>query len=220
MEGEIRQSQLRTIVADYQKYKNGYDAFKVKFNAVPGDFKDAVAYGLSVKDGDGDSILENMVYNSNGRTPEADNAMYHLQVTGIVDSGIEEHAFGDTQWGTLGKHFPLSSISDNVGIRFSSAGGFYNGLGSCPFYGQVDDINVIVFWGFATNSDEAYAMDLKSDDGRPYSGDMYALNNVQHGTNVVGNRCVDVRHCDAGNPVYTIDETDTKRCILVFSVGK
>ena len=174
----LRQSKLKTVFADYQKYKHGYDTFKMQFNGVPGDFKKAIQYGLSVKNGDGDSILENLVYNSNGRTPEADNAFIHLQRAGIVDSGVEEHLFGVSQWGILGLHYPAASISPKVGLRFTSAGGFYNGMASCPFYGKVRDINVLTFWSRFVTPAEALAMDEKVDDGRPDGGNMFASNGV------------------------------------------
>ncbi len=220
----LRQSQLKTVFADYQKYKNGYDAFKLKFRAVPGDFKDAIAYNLSVKNGDGDSILENLVYNSNGRTPEADNAFIHLQRTGIVDSSVEEHLFGVSQWGILGLHYPAASISEKVGIRFTSAGGFYNGMASCPFYGKVRDINVLTFWSRFVTPAEAYAMDIKTDDGAPDGGNMFASNGIgppsSSNYNVAGNRCVDFGLCHSGSPVYVVGETENRRCYLIFSLGK
>lgn len=220
----LRQSQLKTIVAEHNKFKAAYDAFKFKFNAVPGDFNKAVSYGLSLKNGDGDGILENLVYNSNGRTNEANNALIHMQRANILHTGVSEHIFGEWSWGILEQHFPRSVMDKNVGVRTTSAGGFYNGMASCPYYGKVSDINVIVYWGYLTNSSESQTLDNKFDDGNPDSGIMFASNGIgppsSSNSNVVGNRCVTLGLCHAGNPIYAVSETNNKRCILMFSLGK
>lgn len=220
----LRQSQLKTIVAEHNRFKAAYDTFKFKFNAIPGDFNKAVQYSLSIKNGDGDGILENLVYNSNGRTNEANNALIHMQRANILHTGVDEHLFGEYSWGILEKHFPRSTVDQNIGVRTTSAGGFYNGMASCPYYGKVDNINVLVYWGRVTNPHESQSLDNKFDDGSPDSGIMYASNGIgppaSSNYNVAGNRCVTLGLCHVGNPIYAVSETDNKRCYLMFSLGK
>jgi len=49
----VRQSKVRSLITDYNKYKVALNTFKLEYNAIPGDFSNASAYGIGTS-GNGD----------------------------------------------------------------------------------------------------------------------------------------------------------------------
>ncbi|PIR37758.1 MAG: hypothetical protein COV35_08270 [Alphaproteobacteria bacterium CG11_big_fil_rev_8_21_14_0_20_39_49] len=92
----VEQAKIRTQISELEKYKLAYEAFKYRFNAIPGDFKDASKYwGAAVPNGNGNSAIGDISgFNSIDNLHCVNNNedlifFYHLYLAGLIDRKYE-----------------------------------------------------------------------------------------------------------------------------------
>ena len=227
----VRQAELRSITEDFLKFQTAISAFKNKYSALPGDMRTATSYwgkDNSACSSDTGNAATNGTCNgnnngtlqsaaSNGATAEMFQFWKHLNLAGILEGNYS---------GTSGSSGTSHSLIDvNVpGNKIAGAGWTVQYIAS-PFAGNSvyyagDYGNNFSFGssnaGFETDSaaispSEAYAVDLKIDDGKPATGFIVARfwnnlcaaadNGVHSSTNLVAS--------------YKLSDTAT-RCALVF----
>ena len=122
----IRQSELNTVIADYQKYQTAVNTFKLKYNAIPGDMKNAEAYwgtmstgtcpnatagtGTQTCNGDGDGNLEST--GSGGQTKEIYMFWQHLGNAELIAGTYTGIAGSANYWhSVIGENVPEGRIA-------------------------------------------------------------------------------------------------------------
>jgi len=217
----VRQAKIRAILSDYNQFKFSLNNFKLEYDAIPGDFDNAVAFGIGGNDGNGDKEIVN-------RATEAVYFWNH-----ITNAGLYPGSYDGTTSPTIGVSVPASSFGNNVILHVAlikDGGPHGNWIWATDqdMFGVIDDTNVVTFakMEFETSGNmsypflkvsEAHGIDAKIDDGEADSGFMYSANETD--TNVNGNRCVDNNMSGDGGASYDFDETGIT-CRIIFNIGK
>lgn len=183
----IHAAELRSVITDIDKYKVAINAFKIKYNALPGDMPNATDYwgatggcpnaagtGTQTCNGDGNNLISNA--GAAGTFGECFRLWQHLANANIAELGL--NGLIGSVGATRGVNVPASKIAGvdimlaNLG-NFSSDGNFFDGsyknvfiVGSDTAYG----------WnlGPGLTAEDAYAIDAKLDDGKPGTGNILA----------------------------------------------
>jgi len=160
----IRSAELNSVVSDVNKFRTAINTFKLKYNAKPGDMKNASAYWPTC-----DATPANCNGNGNGQIEAIDESLrawQHLSDSGVI-SGSYTGVLSSGEW-VLGTNLPESKIT---------GAGFY------PTYGPVyagESKHIIVLgspltgggiWGASMlNTPDVFSIDQKVDDGVADSG--------------------------------------------------
>ncbi len=183
----VQAAEIRGTLAQIDKYKQAYAAFLGKYNCVPGDCRNASTYGLpesqwlitnAQTDGDGDGLISSdrtTTLANNGRTAliETWDAFSHLFGVKMISDVIR-----------IGNQGARSNIPINNGLlyftslRYASQPAWYrtpDRPGNYLYIGLYPGNNTD-FSGTDTvlKPQEAYAIDVKLDDGLPMSGTVKA----------------------------------------------
>lgn len=169
----VKQSRLRGVVTDINKYTIAHNAFKLEYDALPGDFNKAADFwGAQVASGNG-----------NGHITYADNEPLayweHLQMAGLIDgsyTGLPEAGL----YRALGVNVPKSDFSNDAGFIVTSPS--YNiydvTTARKPLSIQISGGSTSCnsgLNGYVFTAREANAIDSKADDGFPSSGRWYIV---------------------------------------------
>lgn len=110
----IRQGRLIGQVTELQKYDTAFNAFKVQYNAIPGDFENAGNYWAGTPGGNGNRYLDN-----NGDTFTADMEGFllfeHLSRAQLIEGTY------DATPGTFGVTIPKLKIDSKKGMSAGNA---------------------------------------------------------------------------------------------------
>lgn len=160
-----RQSKIRTVITEVNRYQAAVMSFKQRFSYLPGDIPKAAAYipsKVTLKDGNGNLKIEH----NNG---EGLAAWLHLIASQSIN-GIELQPATDNK-AIIGQTVPQSFLDNNYGwhIDFAEdAGGNHFGFGSLsPQF----DLNI----GPALSPAQAWEVDKRLDDGNKHTGAVRAF---------------------------------------------
>ncbi len=164
----IRGAELNSVIADVNKYKVAINTFKLKYNQLPGDMKNAKSYwpaecvDVSGNDcnGNGDGDLSTSYENM--------RSWQHLSLAGLVTgayTGVGANSI--TNYMLPPENVPASKIGGLAGYKLmgwtlyqkKSNAMLLSTAGTSGFMG-----------GGALNTPEAQAIDEKSDDGKSSTG--------------------------------------------------
>ncbi len=228
----VKQAQLRSVIGEQEQVKASVNAFLLEYNGVPGDLINASAYWPAAmtdgcqKLGTGNSIDVECNGDGNkkiliaaGTTGEMYIAWKHLQLASLYPGSFVPTALIP---GIIGGNIPASKFS-GVGITFgyddatsdmtAGDGATTNGrdLGrNIILFGAVQAAGTGLANGTAFSVPQAYALDVKADDGSPVSGVMYGSGTLTDG----------VATCITSVPsvAYNLDATDTSPCAIAFTL--
>ncbi len=230
----IRGAELNSIVSQKNQYEIGFNAFKLKYNALPGDIDNAEAYwGTALAadaacqtassfngttcNGDGDGNIEG----TSTRSREIHRAWQHLANAEIISGSFTgAQGSGGTLSVTAGVNAPESPTGTGgwaivANSDASSLGGWY---------GDIFPINRSRNWlqlGRPVAADnqlfsdplltptEAFNIDTKIDDGKPGSGGV-TTGNTTASANCASN--------DTASTATYVLSTDTATCTLYFGL--
>jgi len=191
----IRASEMRSIVADYQRYSQGVNSFRDKYMAIPGDMSNAqsfwgVAHATPATcittasttsatcNGDGDGTLEVASAGSN----EYFRFWQHLANAGLIEGNYSGVAGSASQYDTVAANSPASKVQAsfwsvaNFGTIASGDTVYYEGTYGNSFQLGADN------GGPSGNADaalikaeEMWGIDMKLDDGKPAYGKLLAM---------------------------------------------
>jgi prepilin-type N-terminal cleavage/methylation domain-containing protein len=182
----LKQSKLRSIATDFNKFMTAHNAFKLEYDAIPVDFNKATAYwGGVVSNGDGNGALAPM------NPPEDIYYWRHLQYASLIE-GVYTGALEGGLRNVIGVNIPKSDFSSDAGFQ---AFGYplYNVTGlrniQITIASKSQSCNA---WlnGILFSAKEAYSLDAKFDDGVPSSGNYYTAKGVTSGACVEHPDCV------------------------------
>lgn len=183
----VRQAELRSVTSDLQKHLTAINAFKSKYNALPGDMRNAQAYwgvahatpancittvstGTLTCNGDGDGLIETGAAGSN----EIFRFWQHLANAGLIEGSYTGVAgSGGGSEAIIGQNCPSSKVNaagwatHNWGTQSGSSAfdGLYNNY---LIIGLTTLTNLPGSSAFTPA--EMFSIDAKMDDGKPGMG--------------------------------------------------
>jgi prepilin-type N-terminal cleavage/methylation domain-containing protein len=226
----VEQARINRINRDFQQYHAAFQAFRLKYRAFPGDFKDAYDYWstqMSCSDdvadlsppppasghgcnGDGNDIVD--------LAPEAFKAWQHLSLAGIIAGSYN----GDYYYAGAGSAYQIypGLNAPAGGLEGSAYLPEWDGL----WFGVPTQAGYILSVGRFRpgdntfnraglfNANEAYAFDSKYDDGRARTGKIGGLNaNVDSNYNAFN----PVTEFCANSSVYNIGYEAKRTCRIL-----
>jgi hypothetical protein len=197
----IAAATIRAQISQIENYQTAVNAFKDKYNCLPGDCINGTAFGFPPRgtfpgSGDGNGLIMSTQCGSSAYTPntvfqaDGETAVFwvDLSMAGLIDGAFtmatETDSGANTAFGTnqdligaaVGTYFPQGKIQGHYVYVFSIAGLNYFGIAN------VTGISSCSHDGYLTiGSDtgltvqQAYAIDTKMDDGMPGTGKALAF---------------------------------------------
>lgn len=213
----VKQAQLRSVVSEYNKYDTAISAFKLEYNALPGDMVKAFDYwgtdcaaNASECNGNGNGRV--LFQDTGTHSQENCMAWKHLSLAKLVSG---EFSGGSCVVMQKNQNIPASNFK---------GGGWF--LGSNPAWSSVVDSEIKAFsrltigaetsnnhsFGSLFTPSQAQSIDLKIDDGIPFIGKVKGF--------IGWNGSFDT-NCTAGtgeSATYLLSER-TARCQLKFRIS-
>jgi prepilin-type N-terminal cleavage/methylation domain-containing protein len=193
----IKAAELRNTASNFEKLKSAINAFRIKYNGVPGDMPNATDYwpALGVAaNGNGNGFIDNWPIES--AYPWA-----MLKEAGLFAGDNPRVIYMNTTYENL-MYFYSNDLYSYFGLFSPSQ----NGNTVTLFH----DNNTGPANGPALSPADAYSIDSKIDDGRPYSGHLYGSPG-QDSDNVTLFNC-----SDAASNTWASFISDTKTCRVIF----
>ena len=206
----IRSAELNSIVSDINKFQTAFNVYRLQYNAIPGDHKDAARFWPSTTSGDGDRQFD-----MNG---EQFRAWEHLALAELISGSFTGVAgSGSARDAVIGENIPAGSITGSGYsiYRHNSAPGhptrfdIESGKNHIELGAELrpyESLNPIFL------PSEAHGIDSKIDDGNPSSGKIWTQYTAQHAN------CTTPTNSTGTNAAYKLDETEN-RCGLHFAIG-
>lgn len=159
-------AEVNSVVTDANRIKTGVANFRMKYNAWPGDMKNATGYWSTTTNGNGDGYVDWTSWTAAG---EFWMAWQHLALSGILPGNYTGTTASTTDI--------ASSVIIDGNMLGNKLSGFYGILRRTD---ALHDGNGIYAWGgnpnlFAMNASDARSIDLKLDDGKPGTGVVSAI---------------------------------------------
>jgi prepilin-type N-terminal cleavage/methylation domain-containing protein len=195
----IRAAELRSITTDMTRYQVAVGSFRDKYFALPGDMPNAIAFWGAADGNDGGGSdctyqttaptgTQTCNGDGNGRselaTNEPQRLWQHLQNAGLIEgklSGAHDPSFESGTYpyrdAVLGWNMPKSKINNagfQIGYRGGSAALKWGVDTHQILFGaqQVIAGSLVELEGAAITPEEAWNLDMKMDDGKPFEGHM------------------------------------------------
>ena len=225
----IKSAELNSAVSDAQKYQTTINSFKLKYNALPGDMKNAEDYWGAANTDNGNADGRICCYGeSRGGTdvPPEGPAWNHLSLAEMV-GGSFSATFGDEMDGGIGPESSLSGsgawIINYSGYPHAELWGITVGT---SLYSRVIGQYLSIGADSANNyrlgvitAADAKSIDDKIDDGEPASGKFVAIKGYDGSAFQAG--CTDQSPTVAATTAVAYDLSDTNTsCHPVFIIGK
>ncbi len=154
----LEQSQIRSFIAQIDQFKSDYSAFKIEYNAVPGDMKDASAFFAGCASGG----VGNANCNGNG-----DNF-----ISLCMGNAWDGDQLGDEQVKFF-RHLYMAGINQSAGSTILSGYNCYDQVGDTPMFPKATYKGVALSIGTVdagnTGGSAIAAGGLVSDAGTPGS---------------------------------------------------
>jgi prepilin-type N-terminal cleavage/methylation domain-containing protein len=182
----IFQAQIRGTVSAMDKYKQAYHAFVTKYNCVPGDCANASSFGFGgvyngSPNGDGDGYIYSYSdSNQSLERVETWGALIELSQAGMIQDYFPTEPQATSNIPIANGFMYFTSLrptySPPTGYVWPTRDTNYLYLASYPQNGADFSVTAAVL-----TSAQAWAIDLKIDDGLPMSGNVVATWQFQHG---------------------------------------
>lgn len=187
----IRQAELKSVTTDFNKFQTAVNTFNLKYNALPGDMKNATDYwgtaaacpGTSTTpstsaatcNGNGDGALDPAVATGN----EMFRFWHHLANAGLVEgtfTGVANNTTASEDDAMIGSNVPASKVGNSgwtpqtLGTQSQSSTVWFEGdYGTVLHFGSMGS-GTSTTRNAALVTEEAFAIDTKTDDGKPGTG--------------------------------------------------
>lgn len=220
----IRQSEIRSVITEVERFKVATNAFKVKYNCLPGDCAVASQYGLG-NDGNGNGVVDEGWCGAGGiDSSAAGNAELFLFWQHLANAGLIAGTFtgqasgGNAIAATIGVNVPPSKLSNG---GYSVVNMSHASLACSGYMLPGSYANAFIIGKPIANDrtgapiltpSEAASIDQKIDDGLPTGGTVVTMNSTWF--SVFGwPNCVSD---DSASAVYNLTLT-TLQCHLIFN---
>ncbi len=166
----IKENNVKSLIMQIKKYDAALNNFTQKYQALPGDLKSTVTYGITEysTDGNNDNIITDRVQQILMANGEITKFWLHLSKTKMIDENYDGKDDNDAKNGST---FPLSKIGENSGIAvFGNEGKTFYQIGF-----KFADTDRLYTNNRSLKSEEAFLFDRKIDDGNPQKGRIIAV---------------------------------------------
>ena len=230
----IRASELRSVTADYNKYQTSINAFRSKYNALPGDMTNATNYwgaanadpttckttlgtGTQTCNGDGNGQISQILSDSS-KDYEMFRAWQQLAIAGLIEGAYSGIAgAGGSNNSIIFNNVPASKIT-GAGFTLLYVGPY---AGDSSWFN--DNYKHIIEFGAQDTTygtlrpvlypEDAFNIDSKIDDGKPGTGQVMSFKST---SGYWPGGCSTTT--DPVTSVYAISST-TVLCSLIFKLG-
>lgn len=172
----IKAAEIRATVSQLEKYSTAVNAFRSKYNGIPGDLLNASNFGFDTTRGvnNGNSVIESVTGDAGSFAGEASCFWDDLTFAGLINESLNQSAVGacgNAQTNTvLTTALPAAKMGRNNFIHVGSLSGVN--------YLTIVGVTALST-GFLTVDDlltgaEAFQIDSKIDDGGPTAGSVQA----------------------------------------------
>lgn len=165
----IDNNQTKSLVMQIKKINSSIESFSEKYHALPGDIQNAMSFGISIYNSDGNG--DNYITDSRGLIEMAEgeivNFWMHLSNTQMLH---EKYDGFENEMARTASTFPESKIGNAGIVAFSSAGKTYLQIGFSHA-----NANRIFTKNNTLTPNEAYSYDKKVDDENPYKGNVIVV---------------------------------------------
>ncbi len=225
----IRSAEVNSIISDIEKLKTAIYTFRTKYNALPGDMNNAQSFWGAVSDcrvaqttaatcnGNGDGYVTSNGSASATSGYEDFMLWKHLANAGLIQGNYIGITDGATYYSVTARNSPSGKISGSLwqmgysGVQVASTWGAFDGV-----YNQLIEFGIYMPddspYNNVVTASEAYALDMKFDNGKPGTGKMRVLSDSSCSMKPDGSATAT---SDAAIAVYNIALAG-KNCILQF----
>lgn len=164
----IQAAQLRGLISQIHGFDTQMSTFRLKYNALPGDIRNANRRGLGSHNGDGDGIIEDATGGGDPDTIAYEIVYFweHLNRAGFADGAYD----GDETNGKLGETFPKAKHGGGItAYGYNGINYFHVGIGDATA-GSPKKQNFVD----SLVPEDAFSIDYKLDDGFPLKGKILA----------------------------------------------
>jgi prepilin-type N-terminal cleavage/methylation domain-containing protein len=187
----IRNSEVKTVITEYNQYKQAALSFRSKYAALPGDLTDASSYWATANNGNGDGQIA-AAGGGAGLTAEWAQFWSQLALTGSIEgsfSGLAGSVGGSHM--VIGTNVPKATLTNAgwgtfwVGNWIGDANNFAYDYGNVLTLGGNTGLNS---WPYTSvlKPEEAWNLDTKLDDGMPGAGKLI-IGNITTCANATSN---------------------------------
>lgn len=203
----VHQAKIRATLQEANQYITSVNAFYLQYNAYPGDMMNAQSYWAAATNGNGDRLI-------------GDYTMEHYESLGgfqqLALAGLIPGTYTGGGTPSLGLNVPKAAIGNNASYYFYGS----------TLWEQYPKGNSISLSGVSNVGYDSpkilvgsvYSMDIKIDDGLPYTGKIVAFSEGQGHPDGV---CVDVALANGANhltSVYLIQNANDL-CVMQFALS-
>jgi prepilin-type N-terminal cleavage/methylation domain-containing protein len=214
----IRGAEVRSMIAQMDKLNSAVNAFRNKYNGIPGDFVAADDYlSTAANNGDGNGIIHSAagvpaaaaLTFGGAATNELGQFFHHLSLAGLIEGSYsKQDAAGAV---ILNTHMPY--LKNNKGGIIAYGFTDYNNYWHL---GAQTTANTTIATSSALSPEAAYQIDSKMDDGASDTGLVQArggtvLEDAVTGAGTVGDAATCVV---AGGPIYNTANGQALLCQL------
>jgi prepilin-type N-terminal cleavage/methylation domain-containing protein len=221
----VKQAKLRSIISEQQQVKLAINAFKLEYDAVPGDFNNANAYWATANNGNGNKRMETIVVNTD---VEMYAAWEHIALAVLHPGSFTPDGTLAVVAADVGVKVPASKYTGAVMTMVFDDATSDATAGDGLTAGRNADVNVVMFGGVqATGTGLAngtifevkdiQGLDDKVDDGGPVTGTVLAVGVSDD----AATDCIDDGGDNTANTdddVYNLDTTDPSPCAVAFTL--
>jgi prepilin-type N-terminal cleavage/methylation domain-containing protein len=175
----IRTSEVKTVITEYNKYKQAAVTFRSKYAALPGDLTDATSYWATAVNGNGNGVLDWAA--AANLTGEVYEFWKQLALAGIVEGQFTGLAgTGGASHMVVGTNIPKATLTNAGWGAWTLA--IYAGDASNYNYNYGDLLTLggttTTAWNYTPvlKPEEAWGLDSKLDDGMPGAGKIISGN--------------------------------------------
>jgi hypothetical protein len=165
----IDNNQTKSLVMQVKKINSAIESFTEKYHALPGDIQNAMSFGISSYNTDGNG--DNYITDSRGLIEMAEgeivNFWMHLSNSQMLN---EKYDGFENEMARTSSTFPESKIGNAGIVAFSSAGKTYIQIGFSH-----SNANRLFTKNDTLTPNEAYSYDKKVDDENPYKGNVVVV---------------------------------------------
>ena len=154
----IDNNQTKSLVMQIKKINSAIESFSEKYHALPGDIQNAMSFGISIYNSDGNG--DNYITDSRGSIEMAEGEIVNFWMHLSNSQMLNEMARPSST-------FPESKIGNAGIVAFSSAGKTYLQIGFSH-----SNANRLFTKNNTLTPNEAYSYDKKVDDENPYKGNV------------------------------------------------
>jgi prepilin-type N-terminal cleavage/methylation domain-containing protein len=222
----IKAAEQRKTISEAERYKTAYQAFRLKYNAIPGDMTNAVSVlGATAGhngDGNGNIMYSTLVYGD--ATAEGLMFFEHLGLANLIGGRFTGIATGSQDF-VIGTNVPQGAISGEaacIPVEFSVGEVFYSSLNNNNFiaFGAIGPDSALganLCFIPTRTTREASDIDKKIDDNNPTRGSFRAgaLGDILGAE--VGTGCWSGTYGAADSAYTSLASTD-KLCTAMFKL--